>query len=321
MIYEWKAPDGQRNFGDAIYDFIYSKEFIEYCARSSDYLFFLVGSVICDETFDFAKSMQKVPVYIGCGWNGEKVSPEKMSQALFFGFRGEITKKLLKKDSSKSEVTGDPIYSLKVERLKKQSSGKKYFTPHITELNLLEHYSVYNCTDRCSPVVDSSNSIPSIIEKIRSAEFVLTGSMHFAMLAHLFQVPFAIFMDDKSKFVDHPPKWADWLSKFGIDKSEVVFVNTVTSGLAWYSTVENRLMFAANYSNYYDKNFEIKVIEKVSRNSLEMKYMNLNYSYSQLAQEMSNIKNSNSWKLSVILQKMFSFGGRVKLPRPSPPLT
>jgi hypothetical protein len=145
--------------------------------------------------------------------------------------------------------------------------------------------------------------------------------MHFAMLAHIFQVPFAIFMDDKSKFVDHPTKWADWLSKFGIDKSEVVFVNTVTSVLAWYSTVENRLMLAANYSNYYDKNFEIKVIERVSRNSLEMKYMNLNNSYSQLAQEMSNIKNSNSWKLSVILQKMFSFRGRMKLPRPSPPLT
>jgi hypothetical protein len=52
MIYEWKAPDGQRNFGD--------------------------------ETFDLAKSMQKVPVYIGCGWNGKKASPEKMSQALFW---------------------------------------------------------------------------------------------------------------------------------------------------------------------------------------------------------------------------------------------
>ena len=321
MIYEWETSDGQRNFGDAIYDLIYSKEFIEYCARSSDYLFFLVGSVICDETFDFAKSMQKVPVYIGCGWNGEKATLEKMSQALFFGCRGEITKKLLKKDSSNFEVTGDPIYSLKVESFKKQSTGKKYFTPHITELNLLEHYSVYDCTDRCSPVVDSSNSIPSIIEKIRLADFVLTGSMHVAMLAHIFHVPFAIFMDDKSKFVDHPTKWADWLSKFGIDQSEVQFVNTVTSGLAWYGSVENRLKLAADDFNCYDKNFEIKVIEGVTRNSMATQYMNLTDSYNQLAQEMSNIKNSRSWKLSRILQKIVSFGGRVKLSRSSPPLT
>jgi hypothetical protein len=74
------------------------------------------------------------------------------------------------------------------------------------------------------------------VHKISGARFVLTGSMHVAMTAHAYGVPFALL---DGPYIDCLPKWYDWFSS--VDLGEPVFVNSIVEGRQWYNdNVRNR---------------------------------------------------------------------------------
>lgn len=70
----------------------------------------------------------------------------------------------------------------------------------------------------------------STIQKIAGASFVLSGSLHAAMLAQTYSVPWAAYDDG---YVDAPPKWYDWAAYLGINLD---FVRNLEKGKRWWES-------------------------------------------------------------------------------------
>ena len=72
------------------------------------------------------------------------------------------------------------------------------------------------------------SSIQSLIHQIAGASFVLTGSLHCAILAQAYGIPWSAYTDG---FVDVPPKWEDWGAYLGVD---IGFARTLDEGREWW---------------------------------------------------------------------------------------
>jgi hypothetical protein len=68
------------------------------------------------------------------------------------------------------------------------------------------------------------------INRIAGADFLLTGSLHGAILAQAYGVPWAAYDDG---YVDVPEKWYDWADYLGI---QIRFVSTLAEGAQWWLT-------------------------------------------------------------------------------------
>jgi hypothetical protein len=72
------------------------------------------------------------------------------------------------------------------------------------------------------------------IDRIAGASFVLTGSLHGAILAQAFGVPWAAFDDG---CIDTPAKWRDWAAYLGVS---IAFMPTLERGRQWWSDEGHR---------------------------------------------------------------------------------
>lgn len=70
----------------------------------------------------------------------------------------------------------------------------------------------------------------SAIERIAGARFVLTGSLHGAILAQAYGVPWAAYDDG---YIDVPSKWTDWAAYLGV---QIQFVTTLAAGQQWWQS-------------------------------------------------------------------------------------
>jgi hypothetical protein len=66
------------------------------------------------------------------------------------------------------------------------------------------------------------------INVIAGADFVLTGSLHGAILAQAYGIPWAAYDDG---YVDVPAKWLDWAAYLGI---RIQFVDSLRQGQQWW---------------------------------------------------------------------------------------
>lgn len=72
------------------------------------------------------------------------------------------------------------------------------------------------------------------LHAIAGADFVLTGSLHGAIVAQTYGVPWAAYADG---YVDVPAKWEDWGAYLGIT---LEFVANLQSGQEWWQRVGQR---------------------------------------------------------------------------------
>lgn len=71
-------------------------------------------------------------------------------------------------------------------------------------------------------------SMWATVDRIAGASFVLTGSLHGAILAQAYGVPWAAYTDG---CVDSPSKWRDWADYLGVTVS---FTRSLGEGQAWW---------------------------------------------------------------------------------------
>lgn len=72
------------------------------------------------------------------------------------------------------------------------------------------------------------------VDRIAGASFVLTGSLHGAVLAQAFGVPWAAYNDG---CIDSPAKWRDWAAYLGLSLS---FAETLHAGRVWWNDEGHR---------------------------------------------------------------------------------
>jgi len=311
VIYEWKSENGLRNFGDALYSKIYSDEFLEFCNSREKYLFFLIGSVICDDTLDYAEYVGKTPVFVHCGWNGRELTKEKAKNAIYVGSRGKETTQKLESLGINLKGNLDPIYGLQIQDSSHDySKGKSHFVPHISEVSLYDDPARFGCTELLSPIINDEQDLQKLVSAILTSDFVLSGSMHIAMLAHLLGTPFALFSSNQTQFVDHPIKWVDWLSGFSVNQDRIRFVTNRIDGLVWYGQV--RLTLESNLRNLQISNLEIEAVRTVVSHEMSVERIQiiserdrLGIERDQIAADRDRISiernellNSTIWKIT-----------------------
>lgn len=237
MIYEWRLDGETRNFGDALYELLLPDDVIHGWSTDPINMYFPIGSHICNEVIFNTLQAGFKPVFVGCGWRGEKLEPALLQHCTFAGVRGPETAKELAKYGVEVEVVGDPAYQLPNIVPKGTPNALAIVVRHIKDTADYTKDSIFELKADAifSPVVETKEDILDFVEKISGARFVLAGSMHAAMVADAYGVPFALL---KGEYIDCPAKWYDWFEwrGYGIP----VFVNDVFEGREWYRTAIRR---------------------------------------------------------------------------------
>jgi len=240
MIYEWLPNTGVRNFGDAMGELVI--ESIPNFVEHQNNYYFPIGSVIGDTYIEKALEANCKPIFIGCGWFGKELNPELAKQAEYRGVRGPETRSALERAGVYgARVVGDSAYvALKKLDISPKSDGKTIFVPHIDDVVYCIKNNVRLGSDQIvSPEVRGRFAIIDIINKISRAEFVLAGSMHAAITAHHFGIPFApvsAYLRNKND-LDLSVKWNDWLASLGVETYSVRVTRNMQDAETWWTRI------------------------------------------------------------------------------------
>lgn len=218
-----------------------------------------IGSVLWNRTFDAIA----MPVDVwGCGWRGEPIRADLRERISFYAVRGPLTASGLGLPAT--TPLGDP--ALLIPRLKAtviERHDQALVIPHFAragQMSAKQRCSLTGCDELLSAQVISTptpgrrvsvQGLPAMviaaarlgirirtswqaIRHIAGAGFVLTGSLHGAILAQSYGVPWAAYDDG---CIDTPPKWLDWAAYLGI---QIEFVKTLAAGRRWWHSEGKR---------------------------------------------------------------------------------
>lgn len=226
---------GTQNFGDYL-SALHAKNLLTLPRVSAD-VFHLIGSVICpariEEDLRYTAGLRGGRiVYWGCGARQDTpITPSLLESCRFHGVRGPLTRDLI--GLPENMVLGDP--GLLTPLIVKPDSaseafGKTICVPHMQDPRRpSDLLSQSGCDLLVSPAVAANEiALKLLIEKIAGASFVLTGSLHGAILAAAYGRPFAYW---NTGFIDIEFKWRDFSASAGI---ETVFVRNLAEGRELY---------------------------------------------------------------------------------------
>lgn len=234
--------DREQNFGDYLPE-IFCKELLAYPRIDAD-LFRLVGSVI-DERWvrqDLSRTNGHIAgliAYWCCGARGPTgLTPQTQSHCRFFGIRGPLSRDALGLPSD--TVMGDPGLLAPLFHQPKphpRTSGKVICIPHIQDTRpSADLLAMAGAETLVHPRIDASEAaLGDLLDQIASADFVLSASLHGAIIACAYGRPFC-FWDNGH--LDVPFKWSDFAQSIGL---EAVFAPDVAAARAVWADMAPRI--------------------------------------------------------------------------------
>jgi hypothetical protein len=215
----------------------------------------VIGSILTPS--HLAKIDGPIDVW-GCGWKGTKLAPELLERLRMHAVRGPHTINRLGLPAT--TPVGDPALLLPFLAPRPiRPHGHTLVVPHYLRARLVPvatHKRLTGCGEVVSPEVIQMQGIGlpgwprkalslgkalmllglrphttwGAVKRIAGATFVLTGSLHGAILAQAYGVPWAAYDDG---YIDAPAKWLDWAAFLGI---QIEFVSTLADGEKWWQT-------------------------------------------------------------------------------------
>lgn len=215
----------------------------------------VIGSLLTQR--DLQQINYPVDVW-GCGWKGVQQLPQGNEDVRFFAVRGPHTLSRLQLPATTPQ--GDPALLLPVlHAMDISPHGRSVLIPHCSRLHLAparQRLAATGCDELLSPMVlrppawrpllgtllhtlrqlavrrwrygIRSHGLWHSVQRLAGARFVLTGSLHGAILAQAFGVPWACYADG---YLDAAAKWNDWGAWLGID---IEVVTTLAAGERWW---------------------------------------------------------------------------------------
>jgi hypothetical protein len=240
MLMEWQPKAGGHNLGDfvpSLFEHVFTPESWKAINEDRSRSYFLIGSVIAKDHLERSLNRGVKPVFFGCGYRGKPLPPYLLSEASFVGSRGAHTRAALRRHKIEVPVIGDPGCLLPIIVPRGRRGRASLLVPHINDA---DHYSPsdHGCDLLRSPLVADQRELRDLIRTISEARFVLTGSLHAAIIACAYGVPFGFFRAD---YLDCPPKWVDWASSISLSDSDVVFHHHASAAEAWYQGVHRKI--------------------------------------------------------------------------------
>lgn len=221
------------NFGDDMNGWFWDEIFPDYPDLASDTTLFGIGSILWRDNL---KGHEKV-VVMGSG-SGYGVIPNELPQGTQIGFvRGPRTARLLNLKVELA-ITDPAIMTSTFERFQNVSKHNEVvFIPHIGTAKLpLDWQQV---AERAGVrFVSPANDSHDVIRELAGAKTVLAESLHGAIIADAFQVPW-LPVSVSPTFNDH--KWLDWCDSMEMEISFKHFLVGMKKARAGVAQIKSAL--------------------------------------------------------------------------------
>jgi hypothetical protein len=266
--YYWRYENRVKNFGDMVGSVIlrylgfHYKPVDLFAENIQDRPVLTIGSILSSDTRLTYDGRQEFDIW-GCGIRHVVDEAKLFARCRFLAVRGELTIAVL--GLAKNIATGDPglllprFYSPQVS---KEFSGQVLLVPHFTRDEVYAgriQPRNFGCTrtlstrilltqgekdwlgyaapeynqnlDPCDmlPLMNGSDmGFFGLVDAICSSRFVLTGSLHCAIIAHAYGIPWAPLNDG---YINLPAKWLDFGSSIGVRAG---FCPNAAEGVGWW---------------------------------------------------------------------------------------
>lgn len=232
--YQWSEyNNGPVNFGDLLSEVVLRGLGYEYKpiaqAPAGAPGVLMVGTILDAGRLETLGKGRKVFVW-GTGYRTDEETLRAAPNLHFRAVRGPLTRDTLW--LSQSTALGDPALVLPRFFDAPLPNGQAVSIPH------WEHADAKAAagTTLLSPMVDRSKVLDTALTIARS-EFVLTGSLHGAIVAQAYNVPWAFWAENGDK--DGYLKWLDWAQFLGL--GAITPCKTLAEGEAWWSVVGQKI--------------------------------------------------------------------------------
>jgi GT2 family glycosyltransferase len=212
----WLKDEPIQNFGDFLSEYFLRNLFLP-ASLDCDGLW-IIGSCIHDYHVELTLSGKLgVVIFWGCGLRDEAgLGVEARKASRFLSVRGPLTRAILKLGDS--IPIGDPgllMPALYNPKAKPELSSISLLVPHFNDVRSDDELKLLTgCDQILRPNLENNlESINDFIDHLVSADFVLCGSLHAAIVAAAYSRPFG-FWD--SGEIDIPFKWQDFSASISI---------------------------------------------------------------------------------------------------------
>lgn len=304
IIY-WLKGEAVQNFGDHLTEVLMDRLF--YDIRPDDVEMRLIGSCIDDDFVPEARSdegltSQVTAVFWGCGIrNKGGLSESARKSADIRAVRGPISANELRLGAD--FAMGDPALMLPALYTPKQRSsfiGKSVCIPHF--LDRRSDQDVLEATGAdivLRPNIPNGTShLFSFVDALTSADFVLSASLHGAIIAAAYQRSFSYW---RAETIDLPLKWEDFSASVGI---ETLFVDNVEQGKCAYADkIKQSIAIPSTLSLLAAAPFPLKESGLISVLNFELSRVGIKYKDEALSKfcaelELHQEYNDNLVKIS-----------------------
>ncbi len=234
----WLKGEAEQNFGDALSLYLSERLFLRTLRRAVRVR--IIGSCLHDDFVpeDYPRGRPapdtREPLIVWGGGIRERggLTPEKQKRVEILSVRGPLSASEL---ALGAEIPiGDPalfLPALYQPRQRRKFTGKSVCVPHFHDRRPDDFLLAQSGADLVlRPNIGSHESdIEAFIDAIASADFVLSASLHGAIVAAAYKRPFAFW--DSGAAIDLPAKWEDFAASVGISAA---FASDLAAGLTQY---------------------------------------------------------------------------------------
>lgn len=234
----WRSGCSPLNLGDYLTEVLiglFGYEFLAYEDAARDQrlaefetCLFAVGSILDS---DWCRRVKKKKSVWGSGdWGDSRWKEEHLRDCVIHGVRGPLTVQRL--GLPHTTPTGDPALLLPLlVPLSPQSDAGVIYIPHFNSRAALPASTLASTgASRLIDIGITRGDFLSRLQAIVDAEFVLTGSLHGAIIAQAYGRPWALCIPPGARH-DKPGKWHDWFAYLGLDPA---FCRTHSEGRRWW---------------------------------------------------------------------------------------
>nr|WP_315190045.1 polysaccharide pyruvyl transferase family protein [uncultured Albidiferax sp.] len=202
------AVDGVKgNFGDELNNWMWNRLAPELFTKDDDSLLVGIGTIL-DEKLPAAQ--KKIVFGSGAGYGRLPTNTSLEAGWAIYGVRGKLTAKVLNLPPS-AAATDPAILLATLDDLRAPKNGGTIFIPHWKTTRFGRWADV--CKASNIKLVDPCQESPVVIREISGASKVIAESMHAAIIADCFRVPWVpvVLSREVSAF-----KWRDWGSSLNV---------------------------------------------------------------------------------------------------------
>jgi len=231
----WRDNEDIVNLGDYVTELLlqaFGYEYVSYPApepvANPGECLFAVGTLLDADWF------QRVPgkiVVWGSGyWGDPRFALRQLRNCRITAVRGPLTRREL---NIREVAMGDPALLLPhFYALEREFHAPVLYVPHFhnySEENIQQRLEATHADEFLSVRVRRSKCL-TVLKRLVSAKFVLTNSLHAAILAQAYETPWALCLSGNDA-LNLPLKWLDWFEYLG---TPLHAVPNLTEGLKWW---------------------------------------------------------------------------------------